>query len=115
MHLKGESTLVVDPNSGDMSIRGSDLAVPAVKDTRGISATATAANNLRGINVVVPKGSREIAVTFPTPEPDDRYSLNVQPDWITQDAVTEKSATGFKAVFSSPADEKSHIDWQLIR
>lgn len=115
LHEKGETSLVVDPASGDMSVRGSALQIESVKQLGGISATATGARNLRGINVAVPAGAREVAVKFATPEADAAYALHVQPNWLTQDAVKEKTATGFTVVFSTPANEGAAVDWQLVR
>ncbi|MBI4025889.1 MAG: hypothetical protein HY360_12965 [Verrucomicrobia bacterium] len=114
-HENGETSLTVDPKTGDLTIRGSDLAVPTVKGARGLSATATAANNLRGINVAVPKDARELTIKFEQPEPDNQYSLNVQPNWMTPDAVVEKTVSGFKVAFGTPAGNGAKIDWQLIR
>lgn len=114
-HANGTTALRVDPITGDMAIIGSKLQVPSVKGTQGISATKLAANNLRGINIVVPARSASLTVRFNTPEPDAEYSLNVQPNWITQDAVISKSAVGFTVRFSAAAPAGAKLDWQLIR
>jgi hypothetical protein len=73
------------------------------------------ARNLRGINAAVAKGARSAEVKFPRAEPDSRYSLCVQPNWLTMTAVKEKRADGFHVEFAEPAPEDARIDWQLIR
>lgn len=107
----GETTLSVDPKTGTMNIEGGALSARM----NGLSATSVAANNLRGINVAVPKGAKELTVKFEKAEADANYSLNVQPNWLTQDAVVEKTASGFKVVFASAAGNDAKLDWQLIR
>lgn len=114
-HANGTTGLIVDPLSGDMRIRGSKLDVPNVKGTHGLSGTTVAANNLRGIDVVVPKGAQRFTVRFAQAEPDARYSLNVQPNWATPDAVMNKTSTGFTVLFTLPAPAGATFDWQLIR
>lgn len=114
-HAGGHSELVVDPKTGDMSITGSPLQVATVKGIEGLSATAVPAHNLRGMNIAVPEGVREVAIQFDRPEADAQYALNIQPNWLTQDAVIEKTTKGFTVIFSEPAPTGATIDWQLIR
>ncbi len=114
-HAGGQTALAVDPKSGDMAITGSALRIASVKGVGGLSATEISARNLRGVDVAVPEGARELTVRFDQPEADARYALNIQPNWLTQDAVVEKTATGFKVVFSGPASAGAALDWQLIR
>lgn len=111
----GETSLVVDPASGDMRVRGSSLDVPKVKGVGGLSATAVNANNLRGINSLVPNGKKTVTIRFVKPEPNDAYSINVQPNWLTRDAVTQKTVAGFTVVFSDAPGPGARLDWQLIR
>lgn len=97
-----------------------DLDRPAIAreglvEVRGVSATRTAAKNLRGINVPVPLGRKSIDVAFTEHEPDTRYALCVQPNWLTAAAVVEKRADGFRVLFAEAAPEEATIDWQLIR
>jgi hypothetical protein len=84
-------------------------------ETKGLSATVAAAKNLRGIDVAVTAGDRLVVVNFAEPEPDARYSLCVQPNWLTAAAVTEKRPGGFRVEFSEAAPADATIDWQLIR
>ncbi|MHB9131698.1 MAG: hypothetical protein ACYDBB_11495 [Armatimonadota bacterium] len=113
----GATTLTVSPDTGNMEIAGGCLSLnkAGLEKVGGISATATRAKNLRGINAIVTKGVNSLTVTFPQPEPDANYSLNVQPNWMTMDSVIRKGPKGFTVQFSVPAPEKAAIDWQLIR
>jgi len=71
--------------------------------------------NLRGIDIAVPVGESELDVTLATAETDARYSLCVQPSWLTATAVTEKRPDGFHVKFAEPAPADAKIDWLLIR
>lgn len=114
-HAGGETTLAVDPRGGEMSIAGSPLRVASVQGIEGLSATTVSARNLRGMDVAVPKGAKTFTIQFGQPEADARYALNIQPNWLTQDAVIEKTSKGFTVEFSSPAPAGATLDWQLIR
>jgi hypothetical protein len=114
-HTGGETTLTVDPRGGEMSIAGSPLRVASVQGIEGLSATTVSARNLRGMDVAVPKGAKTFTIQFGQPEADARYALNIQPNWLTQDAVIEKTANGFTVEFSGPAPAGAALDWQLIR
>lgn len=114
-HAKGESTLIVDPKSGDLKFNGGDLDVAGVKGAQGVSGTEVGANNLRGIDVAVPKGAKEVTVQFEKPEKDAKYSITVEPSWATPHGVTEKTAESFKVVFAEAARANARLDWQLIR
>jgi hypothetical protein len=104
-------TLTVDPQKGGFELRGNGITLPQ----GGISAGEKPANNLRGISVPVPANSRELKVRFDRREPDGNYAIAVQPDWITQDAVTEKTAEGFTVVFGTAPQKEGKIDWILMR
>lgn len=75
----------------------------------------TAARKLRGIDAAVTAGAGTVEVKFGHPEPDNLYSLCVQPNWLTATAVKEKRADGFRVEFAAPAPAGARIDWQLIR
>lgn len=109
--------LHVDPKTADFIFSGGDLDLQGqglVRQT-GVSATATAAHNLRGIAVAIPKGSHRMAVRFDRPEADAVYSIVVQGNWFTLDRVTEKRSDGFNVDFSVPAPDGAAFDWQLVR
>ena len=94
-----------------------NLKGQATLQQTGLSATATPARNLRGIDVAVPTGASSLAVEFPQDrlEVDARYSITVQPNWKTMDWVIRKSKEGFTVAFSEPAPRQARIDWQMIR
>lgn len=104
-------TLTVDPEKGGFEFRGNGIKLPL----GGISAGEEPANNLRGIAVAVPANAREVKVAFGKPEPDGNYAVTVQPDWITQDAVTKKTGEGFTVVFDTAPKADGKIDWIMVR
>lgn len=104
-------TLTVDPQTGGFEFKGNGLKLPQ----GGISAGEKTANNLRGIAVAVAANAPTVTVRFARPEPDANYAINVQPNWLTQDAVTEKTATGFTVAFSTLPAKGATLDWMLLR
>ena len=104
-------TLTVDPQKGGFELRGNGITLPQ----GGIGAGDKPANNLRGISIPVPANARELKVRFDRPEPDGHYAITVQPNWITQDAVTEKSPEGFTVIFGTAPQKEGKIDWILLR
>ncbi len=113
----GATTLTVRPDTGVMEIAGEGLSLEdtGLQQVGGVSATETAARNLRGIAVRIDAGAKRVTVKFARPEPDTTYSLTVQPSWVTMDGVTAKRKDGFTVEFSVAAPEGATIDWQLIR
>ena len=103
--------------AGSMNIEGKGLTLSAqpVKGIKSISAGSVYGNNLRGINIPVENGGKEIKVLFKAKEPDAEYSLTVQPSWLARCAVTTKSNDSFVVSFDIPAPANAKIDWQLIR
>jgi len=112
---KGATQLAVNPNTGTLIVTGGNVNVPTITGAHGLSATPLAANNLRGIDIGVRKGAKELTITFPTPEPNATYALHVQPNWFTQARVVKKTSGGFTVEFSSPAPGKGTVDWILVR
>ena len=111
-------TLTVDPQKGGFEFRGNGIVLPQggiVLPQGGISAGDKPASNLRGIGVAVPADAREVKVVFARPEPDGNYAVTVQPDWITQDAVTEKTPEGFTVQFGAAPAKEGKIDWIMVR
>ncbi|MHB9133020.1 MAG: hypothetical protein ACYDBB_18285 [Armatimonadota bacterium] len=115
LHANGETELSVDPQTGDLSITGGGVTLPTVKGVHGISATPTAAHNLRGINLPVTAGAKRLTITFPTPEADAQYAVHLQPTWFTQTRVVSKTAKGFTVEFATPAPVKGTVDWIMVR
>lgn len=111
------SSLEVPPSSGDFTFTGGNLDVrdKGVKRVSGLSATATAANNLRGINLSVQEGAKEMTVTFPRPEADANYAVTVTPSWMTNLCVPSKTEKGFTVQFSTVPPAGGKLDWVMVR
>ena len=112
-----DTVLQVNPQTGAFQFAGSgmDLTGQGTANQSGISGTAVQAKNLRGINVSVKAESKTAEIKFQNAEADADYSIVVQPNWITLDAVTEKRSDGFNVEFSVNAPKNAKLDWQLIR
>jgi len=112
----GSSSLTVPPETGDFVLAGGhlDLSGKSVRRTAGLSATATAASNLRGINVAVKEGAKELQIRFARPEADADYAVFLTPSWLTATAATAKTADGFTAHFAA-APANATVDWLLVR
>jgi hypothetical protein len=105
------------PTDGAFVLEGRGLELNHQGTTlhAGISATATPARNLRGIQVPVPAGATTLDIVFVQPEADAAYSLTVQPNWFTLDRVATRTATGFTVEFQTAAPAGATLDWQLLR
>ncbi len=111
-----EASLTVSPQDGTMTFDGGGFAAPGgLTAVGGLSGTATPARNLRGIAIPVPAGSRELTVTLPKAEPDDAYAVFVQLSWLTAQAVTTQTATGFTVTFERPPTQPESLHWLLVR
>lgn len=112
----GNVSLSASP-AGSMNIEGKGISLSAqpMKGVKSISAGNSFGNNLRGINIPVDNGRKEIKITFKEKEPDAEYSLTIQPSWFTRCAVSAKNNDGFTVLFDTPAPADAKIDWQLIR
>ena len=96
-----EASLTVSPATGDMSFTGG-AEFKGSLGARGLSGGGKPARNLRGLNVPVPDGSKEIAVKFPQPEADNAYMAVLQLSWLTNHAVVNRTAEGFTVQFATP-------------
>jgi hypothetical protein len=98
-------------------LEGKNLCLSGHSVTRptGLSGTVVAANNLRGIDVPVPAGAKELKIKSATTEPDAVYSITVAPYWETKAWIKEKLAESFTVAFSDAPPQATRIDWQLIR
>lgn len=93
----------------------------ALTELRGLSATATAAHNLRGTQALK-KDDTKASVTFvqadgatPNPEPDAHYRVFLQCTWPTASAVVRRTADGFDVEVSEKAPDGASFDWLLVR
>jgi hypothetical protein len=81
----------------------------------GLSGDATQARNLRGKNIAVPGGKTSIDIRFSQEEDDGNYAVFVEQTWLTNRAISNKTATGFTITFADPAPEDATVDWMLVR
>lgn len=114
---KGQVRLYARPDNGDFMLEGKNLCLNDHSVTRqtGLSGTAVAANNLRGIDVPVPAGAKQVVIKFATPEANAVYFITVSPYWETKTWIKHKRADGFTVAFSDAPTEAERMDWQLIR
>ena len=61
------------------------------------------------------KDVTQVEVQFDKPEADARYSLYVQPSWLTTAAISRKTEKGVVVTFATAAPDAATIDWVLIR
>ena len=111
-----EVALTVSPVDGTFSFTGGSVAMPAgVTQVSGLSATTTKAQNLRGIDIPVPVGSKQFVVKFPQPEKDNTYAVFLELPWLTHRAITNKTPEGFTVQFETAAPQGAKLDWMLVR
>jgi len=115
--VNGSSSLTVPPETGDFVFAGGDLDISgkSLRRVRGLSATERPALNLRGINVPVKEGAKEIRVAFPRAEADAAYAVSVTPSWMTSVCVPGKTPEGFTVQFAEAAPKGALVDWIVIR
>lgn len=109
-----EAAMTVSAKTGDLSFTGGahfDGSVAA----KGLSGGEKPARNLRGLNLAVPAGSREIAVKFPQPEADNEYMAVLQLSWLTNHAIVNRTSEGFTIQFATPPATAGEISWLLVR
>ncbi len=111
-----EATLTVSPADGTMRFEGNGMAVPGgLTSVGGLSGSTNKAANLRGIGVPVKAGSGSLTVPFPNRESDAAYAVFVQLSWLSRQAVTEQTATGFTVTFDTPPAKDETLHWLLVR
>jgi hypothetical protein len=115
----GESnvaSLTVNRATGEFQFTGGGIqAGGPASGLTGLSGDATPARNLRGKNIPVKAGERSIQIRFPQPEADPDYAVFVEQTWLTNRAITDKTAEGFTVTFADDAPEHASIDWMLVR
>jgi len=113
---KKAATLTVSPDDGTLQYSGGNVVLPSVQvNGGGLSASATPAHNLRGLNLPVPAGSKELPVKFPQPEADNNYMVTLQLSWLTIQAVTNRTPAGFTVQFATPPATAGELSWMLVR
>jgi len=110
-----EAALTVSRDTGELSYTGGDARFAGSVVAKGLSADGAPARNLRGKNLPVNAGATKLDITFPLAEIDGDYALMIELSWLTNHAVTKKTATGFTIQFDKPAPKDATADWLLVR
>jgi hypothetical protein len=111
-----EATLTVSRQTGEMNFKGGGIQSNGpLSSVHGLSAGSEPARNLRGKNIFVEKGKKEAKVDFGVPERDANYALFVEQSWMSNRAITAKTAAGFTVQFDKAAPENATLDWMLVR
>ncbi len=110
-----EAQLKVDKASGDLKFEGGDARFSGAVIAKGISGGDKPARNLRGKGVAIKTGAKEIEVRFPVPESDADYAVFIEQTWLSNRAITKRTAEGFKVAFGEPAPEGATLDWMLVK
>lgn len=110
------ASLTVSRATGTFQFEGGGVqAGGAVSSVAGLSGDSTPARNLRGKNVPIPAGKTSIHIRFPQPEPNADYAVFIEQSWLSNRAISEKTADGFTVTFASRAPENATLDWMLVR
>jgi hypothetical protein len=110
------ASLTVSRTTGEFQFEGGGLqAGGPVSNVTGLSADTTPARNLRGKNVEVPAGKTTLEIRFPHSEADNNYAVFIEQSWLTNRAISNKTATGFTVTFAEDAPEHATLDWMLVR
>jgi hypothetical protein len=116
-----EARLSVDAKTRDLIFDGGNIRAKGGL-LGSISGTETPAKNRSG-EARVPAESTTLDVKFTTAEADGNYAVFVQPNWVTQHAVTKRTAEGFTVEFKTPPPAESKpkvkfnasLQWTLVR
>ena len=110
------ASLTVSRSTGEFQFTGNGVqAGGAVSGVTGLSGDAKSAKNLRGKNVAVATASTTASIKFATPETDGDYAVFLEQSWLSNRAISDKTADGFSVTFDKPAPEKATVDWMLVR
>lgn len=110
------ASLTVSRETGEFQFDGGGLqAGGSVSRVAGLSGEERPARNLRGKNIAVAANATVVSVRFPQPEADGNYAVFVEQSWLTNRAINDKTAEGFKITFATSAPEKATVDWMLVR
>ncbi|NDC62997.1 MAG: hypothetical protein EBZ59_03210 [Planctomycetia bacterium] len=109
------ATLTVTRDNGDLSFQGGDARFSGSVVAKGLSGGETPARNLRGKGVAVKAGASEATIAFPAAEADGDYAVFLELTWLTNRAVTRRTAEGFTVTFDKPAPADAKLDWMIVR
>ena len=111
-----EAVLTVNRTTGEFQFAGGGLqAGGPISGTSGLSGDATPARNLRGKNVSVTAGTTSIDIRFLKAEADGSYAVFIEQSWLTNRAISKKTAEGFTVTFAAAAPESATLDWMMVR
>lgn len=108
------ASLTVSPANGEMNYTGAMRVEGGVR-AASLSGGEKVGRNLRGLNLAVPSGSKELAVKFPQPEPDDAYMVVLQLSWLSNHAIPKRTAEGFTVQFATAPGSDAELSWLLVR
>ncbi|MDX1946111.1 MAG: hypothetical protein SFU86_12000 [Pirellulaceae bacterium] len=119
-HQEGQppktATLTVSRDTGTLNFQGGGVKTNgSVSAVRGLSGDDEPAQNLRGKNLPVAASAVTFSVKFATPEADGDYAVFVEQTWLTNRAISDKTAAGFTVTFDKPAPAGAKLDWMLVR
>jgi len=109
-----EASLTVATGTGEMNFSGGAHFAGSV-GAQGLSGGEKAAHNLRGLNVAVPAGSKELSIKFPQPEVDNAYMAVLQLSWLTNHAIVNRTPEGFTVQFATAPTAAGELSWLLVR
>ena len=102
-------------NQGVQFTGGGIQAGGPASGVSGLSGDATPAHNLRGKNLRVASGTTTVAIRFAQAETNADYAVFIEQTWLTNRAITEKTADGFTITFADAAPKNATLDWMLVR
>ncbi|MEI6233942.1 MAG: hypothetical protein WCT04_12870 [Planctomycetota bacterium] len=111
------ASLTVSKSTGELTFsNGAGVKTNGpVTAVTGLSGSAISAKNLRGKNVPVATNVSTATIIFSTPEADADYAVFIEKSWLSNHAISEKTAEGFKITFEKNAPDKATLDWMLVR
>lgn len=112
-----QATLTVSKATGEFKLAGTGVrtAGGGLAEVGGISGDKTQSRNLRGKNLPIPAAATEVRVQFPQSESDGDYAVFIEQSWLTNRAISHKTADGFTVTFASAAPQGATVDWMIVR
>jgi hypothetical protein len=111
-----EAVLTVSRETGEFNFKGGGVrAGGGVAEVHGLSGDKTQARNLRGKNIAIEEKATTLHIRFPQPEADGDYAVFIEQSWLTNRAISDKTAEGFTITFAAPAPAGGKVDWMIVR
>jgi hypothetical protein len=91
-----EATLTVARETGEFNLQGTGIRAGGggIAEVQGLSGDKAQARNLRGKNLEIEEKSTTYRVKFPKAEDDGDYAVFVEQTWLSNRAISEKTAEG---------------------